>query len=107
MNRRVTTAIAVALLSGALAAPAAQAGSQRLPLRPAPRSATSARLRATAARLSAFSAFSDLGHEGTGLHANVPDVSAFSGLGIEGDALVARWTAVENARWSAVTSALR
>jgi hypothetical protein len=82
MQRRATV-IALTLAIGALAAPASQAHS---------RHPVTSRHHAVAARhrvatIASFDAFSDLGHEGSGLLGSSPSFNAFSDLGHEGSGL--------------------
>jgi hypothetical protein len=69
--------LACALVIGALAAPAAQAGSQRPPVS-----------RHHAVSVKYANAFTNLGREGSGLQKGVPSTNAFTNLGHEGSGLM-------------------
>jgi hypothetical protein len=90
MKHRVNTAIACALLIGALAAPASEAGDQRTP-----------HARHHVASQVGSSAFAGLGHEGSGLRKSQSEVGAFANLGHEGSGLVAQWEAAKIRPWAA------
>jgi hypothetical protein len=69
--------LACALAIGALAVPAAQAGSQRPPVS-----------RHHAGAVKHKNAFTNLGHEGSGLQKGAPSTNAFTNLGNEGSGLM-------------------
>jgi hypothetical protein len=73
--------LACALVIGAFAAPAAQAAGQRPPV---------SRHHAVAAKQHR-NAFTNLGHEGSGLQKSAPSTNAFTNLGNEGSGLTDVW----------------